>query len=67
MRVQPIAILRAEIRLPQALLLLSLFTDFENFSVFKPASQHENSVNALFDQVIAWGGALKTLRILPLP
>jgi hypothetical protein len=42
--------------------LLSMFTDFENFSVFKPAPQQEKSVNAVFDQVIAWGGALKTLR-----
>jgi NAD(P)H-dependent FMN reductase len=42
--------------------LLSMFTDFENFSVFKPAPQHEKSVNAVFDQVIAWAGALKTLR-----
>ena len=42
--------------------LLSMFTDFENFSVFKPASHHEKSVHAMFDQVIAWGGALKTLR-----
>ena len=41
---------------------LSLFTDFENFSVFKPAPQQEQSVNAMLDQVIAWGGALKTLR-----
>lgn len=41
---------------------LSLFTDFENFSVFKPAPQHEKSVNAMIDEVIAWGGALKTLR-----
>jgi hypothetical protein len=41
---------------------LSLFTDFENFSVFKPAPQKEKSVNAMLDQVIAWGGALKTLR-----
>ncbi len=41
---------------------LSLFHDFENFSVFKPASQHEASVGAMLDQVIAWGGALKTLR-----
>src|SRR2546430_14180952 len=43
---------------------LSLFTDFENFSVFKPAAQHEKSVNAMLDQVIAWGGALKSLREL---
>src|SRR5438552_5629474 len=42
--------------------LLSMFTDFENFSVFKPAPQPEKSVNAMFDQVIAWGGALKMLR-----
>ena len=42
--------------------LLSLFTDFENFSVFKPAPPHEKSVNAMLDQVIAWGSALKTLR-----
>jgi NAD(P)H-dependent FMN reductase len=41
---------------------LSLFTDFENYSVFKPAPHHENSVNAMLDQVIAWGGALKRLR-----
>ena len=41
---------------------LSLFTDFENFSVFKPAAHHEQSVNTMFDQVITWGGALKTLR-----
>jgi NAD(P)H-dependent FMN reductase len=41
---------------------LSLLTDFENYSVFKPAPQHEKSVHAMFDQVIAWGGALKTLR-----
>jgi hypothetical protein len=29
-----------------------LFTDFENFNVFKPAPQQE-SVNAMLDQVIA--------------
>jgi NAD(P)H-dependent FMN reductase len=46
----------------RAQVALSLFTDFENFSVFKPASLHEKSVNAMLDQVIAWGGALKTLR-----
>ena len=41
---------------------LSLFTDFEDFSVFKPAPQQEKSVYAMLDQVIAWGGALKPLR-----
>ena len=46
----------------RAQVMLSLFTDFENFTAFKPGPQHESSVNTLLDQVIAWGGALKTLR-----
>jgi len=41
---------------------LSLFTDFENYSTFKPASRHEESVRKMLDQVIAWSGAMKTLR-----
>jgi NAD(P)H-dependent FMN reductase len=42
--------------------LLSMFTDFENFSVFKPGPQQETWINAILDDLIAWGGALKTLR-----
>ncbi|MGM0924259.1 MAG: NADPH-dependent FMN reductase [Bacillota bacterium] len=41
---------------------LSLFTDFENYTTFKPADLHLNNVNAMLDQVVAWSGALKTLR-----
>lgn len=41
---------------------LSLFTDFENYSVFKPADLHVNNVNSMLDQVVAWSGALKPLR-----
>lgn len=40
----------------------SLFTDFENMSKFTPADYHEKSLNGMLDQLIAWGGALKTLR-----
>ena len=46
----------------RAQVTLSLATDFENYSVFKPAERHEKSLNTVFDQVIAWGGALKSLR-----
>jgi NAD(P)H-dependent FMN reductase len=46
----------------RAQVALSLYTDFENFSVFKPAPHHEKSVHAVLDQVIAWGGALRSLR-----
>jgi len=41
---------------------LSLFTDYENFSDFTPAGHQEGSVNAMLDQVIAWGGALRAMR-----
>lgn len=41
---------------------LSLFTDFENFSLFKPSDMQEQYVTRVFDQVIAWSGALKVLR-----
>jgi NAD(P)H-dependent FMN reductase len=41
---------------------LSLFTDFEHMSVFKPAAMHEKKVGAMLDQVIRWAQALKTLR-----
>lgn len=46
----------------RAQVMLSLFTDFEEMSKFKPHPRHEASLNTLFDQVIAWGGALKSLR-----
>lgn len=41
---------------------LSLFTDFEEFSTFKPQDLHLDNVNTMLDQVNAWSGALKTLR-----
>jgi NAD(P)H-dependent FMN reductase len=41
---------------------LSLFTDFENGSVFKPQDLHQTNMKAMLDEVIAWSGALKTLR-----
>lgn len=40
----------------------SLFTDFENFTEFKPHPRHEAEVDMMLNQVIAWSGALKTLR-----
>ena len=46
----------------RAQVTLSLFTDFENFTKFKPAAFQEQYVNTLLDQVIAWGRALKFLR-----
>ncbi|MEK3853843.1 NADPH-dependent FMN reductase [Cytobacillus sp. FSL H8-0458] len=41
---------------------LSLFTDFENGTVFKPQDLHLDNVIAMIDQVVSWSGALKTIR-----
>lgn len=41
---------------------LSLFTDFENGTVFKPQDLHLDNVNGMLDQVIVWSGALKSIR-----
>jgi len=42
--------------------LLSLFTDFEGGSVFKPQPLHETNLTTLLDQVNTWAKALKTIR-----
>ncbi|WP_433219724.1 NADPH-dependent FMN reductase [Microtetraspora malaysiensis] len=41
---------------------LSLATDFENFHILTPAAHHADAVTAMLDELLAWGGALKTLR-----
>ena len=46
----------------RAQVALSLFTDFENFSVFQPGARQEREVNSMLDQVIGWGAALKLYR-----
>lgn len=52
-------LLVADVRVHPA---LSLFTDFENGTDFKPAVHQQNSVNEMLDQVIPWSTALKTIR-----
>jgi NAD(P)H-dependent FMN reductase len=51
----------------RAQVALSIFTDWENFSAFAPSPVHQKSLNAMLDQVIAWSGALKSLRSQPVP
>jgi len=46
----------------RAQVMLSMVSDFESYTTFKPRPQHEAAVNHMLDQVIAWGGALKSLR-----
>jgi NAD(P)H-dependent FMN reductase len=46
---------------------LSLFTEFENFTEFKPTSQQSQVLGTLLDQVIAWSQALAPLRQVTQP
>ena len=46
---------RAQVALPLA-------TEFVNYRAFVPTEAAEQNLQTLFDQVIAWAGALKTLR-----
>jgi len=62
--VEQLRLIMAELQVAtvRSQVMLSLFTDFENFSEFKPHERHETSVNNTIDQVLAWGEALKTVR-----
>ncbi|WP_018501011.1 NADPH-dependent FMN reductase [Parafrankia discariae] len=42
--------------------VLSLLTEFENFSVFKPGEYNLAALGTLLDQVVAWSAALAPLR-----
>lgn len=44
-------------------LSFSLFTDFEDFSLFKPGEQHDTAATLLFDQIESWAHALRTVRV----
>jgi NAD(P)H-dependent FMN reductase len=54
----------AEIKIAdvQAQVALTLADDFENYQTLKPRDKHERALNTMLDQVIAWGGALASLR-----
>ena len=46
----------------RAQVALSLATDFENYSVFKPKEQHAAALGTVLDQTVAWSSALAPLR-----
>ena len=41
---------------------MSLYTDFENYSVFTPAEVHTQQVHAMLDQLVSWSSALLQVR-----
>lgn len=62
--VEQLRLTMAEIQIAdvRAQVMLSLFTDFENFSVFKPDTRHETEVDRMLDQVVLWGRAMRAVR-----
>src|SRR5687768_15235858 len=46
----------------RAQVALSLSTDFEKYTTFKPDPKHEKPLNTMLDQLVKWGTALKTVR-----
>jgi NAD(P)H-dependent FMN reductase len=46
----------------RAQVMLSLATDFENYSTFLPNERHEQALNTVLDQVVSWSAALAHLR-----
>ena len=46
----------------RAQVMLSLVTDFEHFTRFKPLPQREAEVTAMLDQLVSWASALKAVR-----
>ena len=42
--------------------MLSLITDFEDYSRFKPNERHVGSLGTMLDELNAWGTALKQMR-----
>ncbi|MGW4464451.1 NADPH-dependent FMN reductase [Micromonospora sp. NPDC004704] len=62
--VEHLRLIMAELQVAtvRAQVALSLHSDFENYSVFKPAAMHDDALNTVLDQTVAWGRALETLR-----
>jgi NAD(P)H-dependent FMN reductase len=47
----------------RAQVALSLFTDFENFTTFKPQPSQEAAVEAMLNDLIPWSRALQAMRL----
>ena len=62
--VEHLRLIMAELQVAtvRAQVLLSLFTDFEKFTTFKPDPRHEQEVSTMLDQLVSWARALQTVR-----
>jgi len=63
--VEHLRLVMAEVKVAgvRAQVALSLITDFEKFTTFKPAPHQEQAVNTMLNDLVGWGEALKSLRV----
>jgi NAD(P)H-dependent FMN reductase len=62
--VEQLRLIMAELKVAdvRAHVSLSLFSDFEHYTVFKPQTRHESELRTLLGELIAWGNALRMVR-----
>jgi NAD(P)H-dependent FMN reductase len=62
--VENLRLIMAELQIAdvRAQVMFSLFTDFKNFSEFAPDPRHEQELDAMLQQLVAWGEAMKGVR-----
>ncbi len=62
--VEALRLIMAELQIAdvRAQVMLSLFTDFKNFSEFAPDPRHDKELDAMLLQVVTWGEAMKAVR-----
>lgn len=63
--VEHLRLVAAELQMAdvRAQLALPLATEFESYTTFTPSARAVKSLGSVFDQVIAWAGALQALRL----
>ena len=62
--VEHLRLVAAELQIAtvRAQVSFTLMTDFENFSTFAPNAYHTQPATLMLDQLVAWSGALATVR-----
>ncbi|MDX2022340.1 MAG: NAD(P)H-dependent oxidoreductase [Deltaproteobacteria bacterium] len=62
--VEQLRLIMAELQVAtvRAQVALSLHSDFEHYTTFKPGPQHAGSLKTMLDQLTSWATALKTVR-----
>jgi NAD(P)H-dependent FMN reductase len=62
--VENLRLIMAEVQIAdvRAQVMFSLATDFKNYSEFTPHQRHEQELDTMLKQLVAWGEAMKTVR-----